>query len=66
MFAFLFEFYLENFDYPDPFTNCPPEIMNRLAQLSKLQAETVEWEKKKRFTKRKPTTQFTPQGKDSP
>lgn len=54
------------YEYPDPFTNCPQEILNKLAQLTKLQLETIDWEKKKRFTKKKPLTNSTSQGKDSP
>ncbi|CAF2193683.1 unnamed protein product [Rotaria magnacalcarata] len=56
----------DNFDYPDPFTNCPQEILSKLAQLTKLQMETIEWERKKRFTKKKPITIGAFQGKDSP
>ncbi|CAF3398871.1 unnamed protein product [Rotaria socialis] len=56
----------DNFDYPDPFTNCPQEILSKLAQLTKLQMETIEWERKKRFTKKKPITNGAFQGKDSP
>ncbi|CAF1179621.1 unnamed protein product [Adineta ricciae] len=54
------------FDYPDPFTNCPPELLSKLAQLTKLQMETVEWERKRRFTKKKSGANGTTQGKDSP
>ncbi|CAM2714536.1 unnamed protein product [Rotaria socialis] len=56
----------DNFDYPDPFTNCPQEILSKLAQLTKLQMETIEWERKKRFTKKKTITNGAFQGKDSP
>jgi hypothetical protein len=57
----------EIYEYPDPFTNCPQEILNKLSQLTKLQLETIDWEKKKRFTtKKKPLTNGTTQGKDSP
>ncbi|CAF4865684.1 unnamed protein product, partial [Rotaria sp. Silwood1] len=56
----------EIYEYPDPFTNCPQDILNKLSQLTKLQLETIEWEKKKRFTKKKPVTNGTVQGKDSP
>ena len=62
--------FLESYDYADPFTNCPQELLNKLAQLTKLQLETIEWERKKRFTKKKPSTTNTSssiiQGKDSP
>lgn len=58
--------FLETYDYPDPFTNCPQEIMNKLAQLTKLQMETIEWERKRRFIKKKPLTTGPVQGKDSP
>lgn len=56
----------DTFDYPDPFTNCPQEILSKLAQLTKFQMETVEWEKKRRFTKKKSTSTNNLQGKDSP
>jgi hypothetical protein len=59
-------FFLEIYEYPDPFTSCPQDILSKLAQLTKLQLETIEWEKKKRFTKKKPTSNGTVQGKDSP
>ncbi|CAF2512179.1 unnamed protein product [Rotaria sp. Silwood2] len=59
--------FLEIYEYPDPFTNCPQDVLNKLSQLTKLQLETIEWEKKKRFTKKKPiTTNGAVQGKDSP
>ncbi|UJR23275.1 hypothetical protein I4U23_026292 [Adineta vaga] len=54
------------FEYSDPFTNCPQDILNKLAQLTKLQIETVEWERKRRFTKKKSGTNGITQGKDSP
>ncbi|CAF1325471.1 unnamed protein product [Adineta steineri] len=54
------------YEYPDPFTNCPSDMLSKLAQLSKLQIETVEWEKKRRFTKKKSGANGTTQGKDSP
>jgi hypothetical protein len=41
-------------------------MLNRLSQLAKLQFETIEWEKKKRFTKKKPMLNVSIQGKDSP
>lgn len=56
----------EVYSYSDPFTNCPQEILNKLSQLTKLQLETIDWEKKKRFTKKKPLTNTLTQGKDSP
>jgi hypothetical protein len=40
--------------------------LSKLAQLTKLQLETIDWEKKKRFTKKKPLTNGTGQGKESP
>lgn len=55
------------YEYPDPFTNCPQEISTKWSQLTKLQLETIDWEKKRRFTKKKPlVNNTTPQGKDSP
>lgn len=60
------KFSLEIYDYPDPFTNCPQEILNKLSQLTKLQLETIDWERKKRFIKKKPLSNGTVQGKDSP
>ncbi|CAF3591187.1 unnamed protein product [Rotaria sordida] len=56
----------EIYEYPDPFTNCPHDILNKLSQLTKLQLETIELEKKKRLIKKKPITNGTVQGKDSP
>jgi hypothetical protein len=41
-------------------------MLSKLAQLTKLQLETVEWEKKRRFTKKKAVTTGNTQGKDSP
>ena len=64
--SILLEFSLETYDYPDPFTNCPQEILNKLSQLTKLQLETIDWERKKRFIKKKPLSNGTVQGKDSP
>jgi hypothetical protein len=61
-----FNLFLDLYEYPDPFTNCPPDILSKLAQLTKLQLETVDWEKKRRFTKKKPITNSTAIGKDSP
>jgi hypothetical protein len=66
IYIFKLHFALDIYDYPDPFTSCPPDVLNKLAQLTKLQLETIEWEKKKRFTKKKPITNGTVQGKDSP
>ena len=54
------------FEYPDPFTNCPQDFLSKLAQLTRLQLETIEWEKKRRFTKKKSVTNGTTPGKDSP
>ena len=62
----LLAFSLEMYEYPDPFTNCPQEILNKLSQLTKLQLETIDWERKKRFIKKKPLANGTVQGKDSP
>jgi len=62
----LISIFLESYSYADPFTNCPQDILNRLSQLTKLQFETIEWEKKKRFTKKKPMPNAFIQGKDSP
>ncbi|CAF2423860.1 unnamed protein product [Rotaria sp. Silwood2] len=56
----------EIYEYPDPFTNCPQDFLSKLAQLTKLQLETIEWEKKRRFTKKKPIPNGIIQGKDSP
>ncbi|CAF1218585.1 unnamed protein product [Adineta ricciae] len=56
----------DNYEYADPYTNCPPELLNKLSHLTKLQLETIEWEKRKRFTKKKPTSNAFLQGKDSP
>ncbi len=41
-------------------------MLSKLSQLTKLQLETVEWEKKRRFTKKKSVTNGNTQGKDSP
>ncbi|CAF2120497.1 unnamed protein product [Rotaria magnacalcarata] len=54
------------YEYPDPFANCPQEFLSKLAQLTKLQLETIDWEKKRRFTKKKPISNGLMQGKDSP
>ncbi|CAF3144071.1 unnamed protein product [Rotaria socialis] len=54
------------YEYPDPFTNCPQEFLSKLAQLTKLQLETIDWEKKRRFTKKKTISNGLMQGKDSP
>jgi hypothetical protein len=40
--------------------------LSKLAQLTKLQLETIDWERKKRFIKKKPLTNGTGQGKESP
>ncbi|CAF0847881.1 unnamed protein product [Rotaria sp. Silwood1] len=56
----------EFYEYPDPFTNCPQDFLSKLAQLTKLQLETIEWEKKRRFTKKKTIPNGIIQGKDSP
>ncbi|CAF1105085.1 unnamed protein product [Adineta ricciae] len=56
----------DNYEYADPYTNCPPELLNKLSHLTKLQLETIEWEKRKRFTKKKPASNAFLQGKDSP
>ena len=56
---------LDVYEYPDPFANCPQDILNKLSQLTKLQLETIEWEKKRRFAKKKPIASGTLQGKDS-
>ncbi len=61
-----FFLFLDLYDYPDPFTNCPQDVLSKLAQLTKLQLETIDWEKKRRFTKKKPLTNGMTQGKDSP
>lgn len=61
-----FDLLLDLFEYPDPFTNCPPDLLSKLAQLTRLQLETVEWEKKRRYIKKKPMTNSTNHGKDSP
>lgn len=57
---------LDAYAYPDPFTNCPGDILSKLAQLTRLQMETVEWERKRRFTKKKPGANGSAPGKDSP
>ncbi|CAF0837205.1 unnamed protein product [Adineta steineri] len=56
----------ENYEYADPFTNCPQDLLNKLSHLTKLQLDTIEWEKKKRFTKKKTISNAFIQGKDSP
>ncbi|CAF3510862.1 unnamed protein product [Rotaria sordida] len=56
----------ELYEYPDPFTNCPQDFLSKLAQLTKLQLETIEWEKKRRFAKKKTIPNGMIQGKDSP
>jgi hypothetical protein len=58
-------FIAEVYEYPDPYTCCPQDMLSKLAQLAKLQSETVEWEKKRRFTKRKPLNNGLVQSKDS-
>ncbi len=63
---YLLIFVSDIYEYPDPFTNCPQDLLSKLAQLTKLQLETIDWEKKKRFTKKKPLTNGTGQGKESP
>ncbi|UJR25637.1 hypothetical protein I4U23_006989 [Adineta vaga] len=55
-----------NYEYADPFTNCSQDLLNKFAHLTKLQLDTIEWEKRKRFTKKKPISNAFFQGKDSP
>ena len=62
----IFYLFLDPYEYPDPFTNCPQDLLSKLAQLTKLQLETVEWEKKRRYIKKKPMTNGSTHGKDSP
>ena len=47
-------FFLVRFDYVDPFQSCNQDFLSRVAEMHRLQTDTIDWERKKKLIKKKP------------
>ncbi len=49
----LFFIFAVRFDYADPFHSCSQEFLSRVSEMHRVQMDTIEWERKKKLTKKK-------------